>query len=127
MSQYTVKQLSDKLGISVHTIRFYDDQGLFPDVIRNNYKNRIFTEDSLSWVNLVLCLRNTGMSISEIKHYIDLCQEGDTTVLERYQIILNQKKRAEEDLKEMQKRLEVLAHKEKIYEDLLAEKVIKES
>ncbi|MDF2512769.1 MAG: hypothetical protein K0S04_2635 [Herbinix sp.] len=124
MSQYTVKQLSDKLGISVHTIRFYDDQGLFPEVSRDHYKNRIFTEESLSWVNLVLCLRNTGMSISEIKHYINLCQEGDSTVHERYQIILNQKKKAEEDLKEMQKRLEVLAHKEKYYETLLAERVI---
>jgi MerR family transcriptional regulator, aldehyde-responsive regulator len=124
MSQYTVKQLSDKLGISVHTIRFYDDQGLFPDVTRDHYKNRIFTEESLSWVNLVLCLRNTGMSISEIKHYINLCQEGDSTVMERYQIILDQKKKAEEDLKGMQKRLEVLAHKEKYYEELLAVRVL---
>ena len=124
MSQYTVKQLSDKLGISVHTIRFYDDQGLFPEVARDNYKNRIFTEESLSWVNLVLCLRNTGMSISEIKHYINLSQEGDSTVLERYQIILDQKKKAEEDLKAMHKRLEVLAHKEKYYEDLLAGRVM---
>ncbi|HWT74472.1 MAG TPA: MerR family transcriptional regulator [Mobilitalea sp.] len=120
MTTYTVKQLSDKYNISVHTIRFYDDQGLFPDVIRDSHRTRLFTEDHLDWVNLVLCLRNTGMSIADTKHFIELCKKGDSSIPERYQIILEQKKKAEGDLKEMQKRLDVLCHKEKCYEDMLA-------
>ena len=112
---YTVKQLSEKLDISVHTIRFYDDQGLFPDVTRDIHGTRLFSEDNLDWVNLVLCLRNTGMSVADIKHYIELCQKGETTILERYNIILKQKKKAEADLREMQKRLEVLRLKEQHY------------
>ncbi len=114
----TVKQLSDKFNVSVHTIRFYDDQGLFPDVKRDSHGTRLFTEAHLEWINLVLCLRNTGMSIADIKHFVELCKVGDSTNLERYNIILKQKKKAEEDLKEMQKRLEVLNHKENYYGSL---------
>lgn len=114
----TVKQLSDKFNVSVHTIRFYDDQGLFPNVKRDPHGTRIFTEAHIEWINLVLCLRNTGMSIADIKHFVELCKVGDSTNLERYNIIIKQKKKAEEDLKEMHKRLEVLNHKENYYGSL---------
>jgi len=119
MSTFTVKSLADKFNISVHTIRFYDDQGLLPDVTRDEHGTRIFTEGHIEWISLILCLRNTGMSVADIKNYIELCKIGDSTILERYNIILDQKKKAEDDLKEMQKRLDVLGHKEKYYEDLL--------
>lgn len=116
---YTVKQLSEKYQLSAHTIRYYDDQGLFPDVTRDSNGTRLFSEEHLDWINLVLCLRKTGMSISDIKHFIELCQEGDHTIPERYEIILNQKKKAQEDLLEMQKRLEILNHKENYYKSML--------
>lgn len=119
MTTFTVKQLSDKINVSTHTIRFYDNQGLFPDVTRDANGTRIFKEENLEWIGLVLCLRNTGMSVSDIKHFIELCKIGDSTIPERYNIILDQKKKAEEDLKEMQNRLNVLNHKEKYYESML--------
>jgi DNA-binding transcriptional MerR regulator len=122
MNTFTVKQLSEKLNISTHTIRFYDDQGLFPDVTRDIHGTRLFTENNLDWIYLVLCLRNTGMSVADVRHYIDLCQEGEATVQERYNIIMDQKKKAEADLKEMQKRLDVLNKKQKCYEEILLKK-----
>jgi DNA-binding transcriptional MerR regulator len=122
MDTFTVKQLSQKLNISSHTIRFYDDQGLFPDVMRDSHGTRLFTDDNLEWINLVLCLRNTGMSVADIRHYVDLCQEGEITVQERYQIILSQKEKAEADLMEMQKRLCILNMKQKCYEEIIAQK-----
>ncbi len=122
MIVYTVKQLSEKLNISTHTIRYYDDQGLFPDVRRDKHGTRLFSEENLEWINLVLCLRNTGMSVMDVKHYIELSKKGDTTITERYNIILNQKKKAKADLKEMQKRLEILHHKENYYIEALAKK-----
>ncbi len=122
MATYTVKQLADKLNISAHTIRFYDDQGLFPDVTRDVHGTRLFNDDNLDWIYTVFCLRNTGMPVAEIRHYIDLCQEGETTVLERYEIILNQKKKAEAELEELQHRLEILRMKEKCYEEIIQKK-----
>lgn len=120
MSTFTVKQISDRFNLSVHTIRYYDDQGLFPDVTRDPHGARLFMEDNLEWISLVVCLRNTGMSIADIKHYINLCKEGDSTIQERYHIILEQKKRVENEMLEMQHRLDVLNKKEKYYEQLMS-------
>lgn len=122
MTTYTVKQLSQKLNISEHTIRFYDDQGLFPDVKRDKNGTRLFTDENLEWINLVLCLRNTGMCVADIRSYIDLCKEGEATVHQRYQIIMKQKQKAEADLSLMQQRLCILNMKQKFYEDIIARK-----
>lgn len=120
MTTYTVKQLSRKLNISEHTIRFYDEQGLFPDVKRDKNGARLFCDENLEWINLVLCLRNTGMSVADIRSYIDLCMEGEATVRQRYQIIMKQKQKAEADLSLMQQRLSLLNMKQKYYEEILA-------
>lgn len=122
MTTYTVKQVSEKFNISAYTIRFYDDQGLFPDVNRDSHGTRIFTDNNLEWISLVQCLRKTGMPVADIRHYIDLCKEGETSVSERYQIIMKQKEKAEADLEEMQHRLDVLRMKEKCYEEILSQK-----
>ena len=70
----------------------------------------------------MLCLRATGMSIGDVRHYIELCEQGDSTLRERYEIMLRQKERAEEELREVQRKFEVLSHKLSLYENLLAEK-----
>ena len=116
---YTVKQLAQKLGISAHTVRYYDDKGLFPEVVRDERGARLFSEEQLEWVYLVLCLKRTGMSISDIRRYISLCGEGDRTIRERYGIIMEQKRRAEQELEEMRRKLDVLCAKETYYENLI--------
>lgn len=81
-----------------------------------------FTDEHVNWLNVVLCLRATGMSIGDVRHYIELCEQGDSTLRERYEIMLRQKERAEEELREVQRKFEVLSHKLSLYENLLAEK-----
>ena len=77
-----------------------------------------FTDEHVNWLNMVLCLRATGMSIGDVRHYIELCEQGDSTLRERYEIMLRQK----EELREVQRKFEVLSHKLSLYENLLAEK-----
>lgn len=64
---------------------------------------RVFSDDDLKWVETVQCLRNTGLSLADIKKYIVLCKDGDSTLNERYEIILNQKKKAQEEIKNIKK------------------------
>lgn len=122
MSEYTVKSLAAKFGVSEHTVRYYENERLLPDVARNDHGARIFTDEHANWLNMVLCLRSTGLSIDEIRHYIELCAQGDSTLQERYEIMLRQKERAEEELREVQRKFDVLSHKLAMYERLLAEK-----
>ncbi len=121
MAFYTVKQVADLYGVSTHTIRFYDNAGLFPDVERGENGERLFSKEQLDWLNIVMCLRKTGLPIAGIRHYIELCEKGDCTLEERYQIILSQKERAKHELEECKSKLDVLEHKEKWYLQMLAE------
>lgn len=116
---YTVKQISEITGISAHTIRFYDNEGLFPFISRDKNNIRLFSEDNLDWINLVHCLRDTGMPLADIKQYIELSNQGNSTAEERYNIILKQKEKSEQEIIKMQERVELLNKKTDYYKKLL--------
>lgn len=122
MNTLSVKEVADKLGVSPHTIRYYDNMGLLPDVTRDEHGARVFTQEQLEWLGIVLCMRSTGLSVSGIRHYMELVEKGDSTLYQRYQIIMEQKRRAEAERAEIDKKLGILARKQAAYEKLLAEK-----
>ena len=119
MAFYTVKQVADLYGVSTHTIRFYDNAGLFPDMARGENGERLFSKEQLDWLNIVMCMRKTGLPIAGIRHYIELSEQGDSTLKERYRIILEQKKRAQAELEECKNKLGILERKEKWYLQML--------
>ena len=119
MAKYTVHQAAEKFGISAHTLRYYDNAGLFPEMQRDSHGARVFDDAQLEWLGLVLCLRSTGLPIADIRHYITLSAQGDSTLRERYDIILQQKKRAEDERAEIDKKLAILSRKASFYEERL--------
>lgn len=116
---YTIKEVAEKMDISEHTLRFWAKSGFFPFVKRNKNNIRQFSENDLGWVRIVKCLRSVGTENKAIKKYIDLCIIGDSTIKERYEIILNTKKKALLQMEELQKQLSLLDFKEKFYENLI--------
>ena len=121
---YTIKEVAKMMNISPHTLRFYDNEGLFPYVTRGKNNIRLFSDHDLEWVNTIQCLRSTGLSLANIKKYIALYEDGDSTLNERYNIILEQKKKAEKEIANMKKRLATLEKKTHYYESLLQNKQI---
>lgn len=116
---YTIKEVSDIMQVSEHTLRFWAKSGFFPFITRDKNNNRIFSEDDLGWVKMVKCLRSVGTDNKSIKKYIDLCIIGDSTIKERYEIIRSTKEKALKQMKELQTQLEHLNYKERFYEDLI--------
>lgn len=119
---YTVKEISKLMGMSEHTIRYYTDRGLVPNIKRDKNGNRVFDEESVNWITSVKCLRECGMSLDSIKEYEELSMLGDTTVEARYEIIVKQRDVAIKQLEEAQKRLEYLNKKVGIYTDIMNKK-----
>ena len=119
---YTVKEAAQKIDISEHTLRFWAKSGFFPFVKRDNNNIRQFSEDDLEWIKIVKCLRAVGTDNKSIKKYIDLCIVGDSTIKERYDIILSTKKRLQEQMVNLNKQLELLEYKENFYQSLLDNK-----
>lgn len=116
---FTIKEVSDKMNVSEHTLRFWAKSGFFPFLTRNNNNVRLFSENDLNWVKIVKCLRSVGTQNKDIKRYIDLCIKGDSTIKERYQIILDTKVKALEQMEELKKQLELLDYKENFYKNLI--------
>ena len=120
---YTIKEVADKMDISEHTLRFWAKSGFFPFVKRNENNIRMFTDNDLEWVRIVKCLRGVGTENKAIKRYIDLCIIGDSTISDRYEIIKDTKKKAEQQMNDLKSQLDLLDYKEKFYQNLIKNKL----
>lgn len=116
---YTIKEVADMMDISEHTLRFWAKSGFIPDIIRDKNNIRLFNEQTLGWVKIVKCLRNVGVDLKSVKKYIDLCLQGDSTINERYEIILSTKKKALEQMDDLKNQLVLLDYKESYYQNLI--------
>jgi DNA-binding transcriptional MerR regulator len=91
---YTVQDAALITGLTEHAVRFYTDKGLVPSVQRNKNNIRLFDEESINWLYGVKCLKQTGLPIENIKTYVDLCLEGDSTVPQRFALMMEYKEAA---------------------------------
>ena len=119
---YTVKAVAELLGVSVHTVRYYDDRGLIPGTKRNAANQWLFDDMEVEWLFLSLTLKNTGLSLKDVKHYIELYQQGDSTLQERYKLLREQKEKTLQEMENLKLRLAVLNRKIDHYRKLLKEK-----
>lgn len=120
---YSVKQISKKLNLSEHTIRYYTDLGLVPSLIRDKNGHRLFDEQSVNWLIGIKNLRGSGMSIQAVKEYVDLCLQGEKTLEQRYRVILQQKNIIEKQMTEVQAQYQYMTNKVKWYEDIMNHKI----
>lgn len=108
---YTIKDMCQKLNLTVHTVRHYCDMGLVPNLRHDKNGNRIFDEESLNWLQGAKFLRASGLSIPEIRHYFSLCQMGKSSIKEREDILIRLKSESEKELAELQQRIDCLSDK----------------
>ena len=101
--KYTVKELSKKLGLSSHTIRFYDKEHLFPFVKRDvSNDERLFSDADWAFGKLIKCLRQIGLSIHDCRLFILDTLIGDDTVKERLLILVNLQASLRKQIHELQ-------------------------
>jgi DNA-binding transcriptional MerR regulator len=108
---YTIKQVSEKTSLPPHVLRYYENEGLLPGVARSRNGIRRYSENDLEWLALICCLKNTGMSIKQIKNFVELSVKGEKTLKERCELLREHKRHVEEQIKEMQKHLEKVTWK----------------
>ncbi|MGN7938233.1 MerR family transcriptional regulator [Virgibacillus sp. 6R] len=116
---HTVKEAALITGLTEHAVRFYTDKGLVPSVQRNKNNIRLFDEESINWLHGVKCLKQSGMPIEIIKKYVDLCLEGDSTIQQRYTLMMEHKEAALVKLEEAKQHIAHLEQKTILYQDIL--------
>ena len=99
---YTIGDAAAKLGMPASTIRFYEKNGLIPNQQRSSDGRRLFDEDDLEWMRFVERLKVSGMPIKEIREYIQLYMEGDSSIEERRRIVYERRAAIDKQLEELQ-------------------------
>ena len=116
---YTISEAAQKTGLPPSTIRYYDKEGLLPNIKRKN-GIRVFEDMDLRLMGLLTCLKNTGMPIKRIRDYVELTSKGDDTLRERYKIIKAQRQFVLDQIEQLQYYLEELDFKDWYYNKALA-------
>jgi MerR family transcriptional regulator, aldehyde-responsive regulator len=117
-----IAEVSEKFGLSVDTLRYYERVGLIPPVHRNQGGIRDYDELDLRRVDFIKCMRGAGLPVEVLIDYMDLVRQGDTTIEARKEILIEQRNLVLARLEEMQKTLERLNYKIEIYEQALLTK-----
>ena len=113
---YTPAKAAEKIGISAHTLRFYDKEGLLPNVGRDEHGNRRFTDNDLQWLSLLQCLKNTGVSLKDIKRFAECTTIGDDTIDERLALFESQTENVKCQIAELKRYLNLLKYKLAFYQ-----------
>ncbi|MCI9001418.1 MAG: MerR family transcriptional regulator [Oscillibacter sp.] len=117
----TISEVSKQYGVSADTLRYYERIGLIPPVPRINGA-RNYDASSLSWVELMKCMRSAGVGIEALMEYARLFQQGEETLEARKALLVEQRRQMLARMEDMQRSLERLNQKIENYEQGLAKK-----
>jgi DNA-binding transcriptional MerR regulator len=117
-----IAEVSEKYGLSVDTLRYYERVGLIPTVNRNDSGIRDYNELDLRRVDFIKCMRSAGLPVEVLIEYVALVQQGDKTIEARKEILIEQRKLLIDRMNEMQKTLDILEHKIEVYEKAVLKK-----
>lgn len=125
MTKYSIGEFSNKVSLTTYTLRYYEKEKLILPK-RDENDRRYYTEQDIKWVGFLLHLKGTGMLMNEIKEYVQLRAQGDSTIKIRRELLSKVKNRSLAQIEEMKMHLKILSHKIDWYDGKL-DKSIDES
>lgn len=118
---YTISEVAKKFNLTQHTIRYYEKENIISPH-RNKNGIRYFTDEDLEQIEMVCCLKATGMSIKDIKSYFKLCSQGDETLEKRLEIFNSHREHILKEFELLQKHLDKIDDKISWYKGFMKSK-----
>ena len=115
---YTIGQISEMFHLPVSTLRYYDKEGLFPDLKRSSGVRR-FGEKEIEALRVIECLKKSGLEIREIKTFMEWCAQGSSSYPKRRELFIRQEKVVKEEKGKLEKVLAMIRYKEWYYEQAI--------
>jgi len=116
--EYTIKQVAEKTNLSIYALRYYDKEGLLPLIKRSETGIRKFTDNDIEWIKLICCLKNSGMSIENIKEFMQCCLKGKEGANERKSMLEEHKKNIENQMEQLNKSMQIVNYKIDHYKEI---------
>ncbi|GEO48508.1 transcriptional regulator [Companilactobacillus paralimentarius] len=115
ITTYSIGEVAEKFGLSLPTIRYYDKEGLIPNLNKNEAGVRRFTDENVGSLQMIECLKNAGMPIRDIKQFMQWTLEGDASLDKRYQMFQELRVSVLKQMEAMQNTLNTIDFKCKYY------------
>ena len=118
----TIQEAAEATGLSAHTLRYYERIGLIHPIDREENTRRRYTAEDLGWIDFLMKMRATGMSIREMQRYSQLQRMGDETLPERVEMLKSLREQVEARIAELNENMRLVCYKIEIYSEMIEEK-----
>ncbi|MBC7876717.1 MAG: MerR family transcriptional regulator [Anaerolineales bacterium] len=123
----TIQEAANATGLSAHTLRYYERIGLIHPINREENTRRCYTVDDVGWIDFLLKLRATGMSIKDMQRYAKLQRQGDKTLPQRVEMLKSLRDKVELHINEMNQHLNLIHYKIDYYSKVLEEQTLEKA
>lgn len=117
---YSIGEVAKGTGITVSTLRYYDREGMFPNMERSDGGIRVFSDGEIDALKVIQCLKITGMSLKDIKQFLDWCQEGNASLEKRRDMFYEQLEEVKHQIQELENTMKTIKYKCWYYDTALA-------
>lgn len=117
---YSMKTVCEKTGMTYEALKFYCNQGLVPNVKRDGANRRVFDEWDIAWIESLGCLKRCGLSIQEMRHYVQLCLQGEASIPQRKIILAQKREELLERIGQLEEAVAYVDRKQTFYDAVLA-------
>ena len=121
----TIQDVAEATGLSAHTLRYYERVGLIQPIDREENTRRRYTTDDVGWIDFLMKMRATGMSIKDMQRYAKLQRQGEKTLPQRVEMLKSLRERVVGHISEMNEHLRLVCYKIEIYQEIVNEKGLK--
>ncbi len=119
---YTMMQTCRETNMTYQALKFYCNEGLVPNVKRDKNNRRVFDEHDVKWIKDLVCLKKCGMSIQEMKEYLDLCLQGESTIHQRKRMLEKKQQAIRDKIRELENSVSYINWKQNFYDEVLSGK-----
>ncbi|WP_448550171.1 MerR family transcriptional regulator [Thalassotalea fusca] len=112
-----ISEISERTGLSIHTLRYYEKEGLLTNISRNVSGRRVYSEIDLIWLTWIQRLKSTGMSLEDIKRFSVLRSKGDASISDRKNMLIEHANKLKSDIQRLQDELDIVEYKVEAYQE----------
>ena len=112
-----ISEISERTGLSIYTLRYYEKEGLLTNISRNESGRRVYSDKDLNWLTWIQRLKSTGMSLENIKRFSTLRSRGDSSISDRKHMLIEHSKKLKSDIQRLQDELDIVEYKVEAYQE----------